>query len=91
VCVLEKQHWPEWWDWELELSSHSLKRMVDRRFNEVDLRAMLENAISCHRDVVEGRWLVKTMHLRHPWEVIIEPDYVLKLQVVITAYPVREE
>ena len=35
---------PEWWEWDLELSSHLLKRMVDRDFNEPDLRAMLETA-----------------------------------------------
>jgi hypothetical protein len=30
--------WPEWWDWELELTPHLLKRLVDRGFTEVDLR-----------------------------------------------------
>ena len=34
--------WPEWWDWELELSPHLLKRMLDRGFTESDLRRMLE-------------------------------------------------
>jgi hypothetical protein len=32
---------PDWWDWELELSPHLLKRMTDRRFTEIDLRRML--------------------------------------------------
>lgn len=36
--------WPFWWDWELELSPHVLKRMLDRRFNESELRTMLEGA-----------------------------------------------
>ena len=35
-----KTDWPAWWDWELELTAHVLKRMVDRRFSEVDLRSM---------------------------------------------------
>ena len=29
---------PEWWDWELELTPHVEKRMEDRSFSEVDLR-----------------------------------------------------
>jgi hypothetical protein len=33
-------HWPEWWSWDLELTPHLMKRMVDRQFNEVDLRLM---------------------------------------------------
>ena len=74
--------------WELEFCPHLLKRMEDREFNEVDLRKMLEEAISHYPDIVEGRWLIKTRHLHHSWEVIIEPDYVMQLQVVITAYPV---
>ena len=36
--------WPSWWDFELELSSHLLKRMKDRGFTETDLREMLEAA-----------------------------------------------
>jgi len=35
---------PEWWDWELELNPHWLKRMGDRRFTEIDLRRMLHRA-----------------------------------------------
>jgi hypothetical protein len=34
--------WPEWWTWELELSPHLLRRMLDRGFSEVDLRIMME-------------------------------------------------
>ncbi len=39
---MEHPRWPEWWDWELELSPHLLKRMADRGFSELDLRAMLD-------------------------------------------------
>ena len=45
--------WPDWWEWELELTPHLEKRMEDREFTEVDLRAMLERAEGHHRDVVE--------------------------------------
>ena len=32
-----KRIWPHWWDWELDLTPHLLKRMEDRDFNELDL------------------------------------------------------
>lgn len=60
--------------------------MQDRRFTEVELRLMLEKASSVDRDIVEGRWMVHTRHRGQWWEVIVEPDYQVKLLVVITAY-----
>ena len=27
---MRRRGWPDWWDWELELSPHLLKRMTDR-------------------------------------------------------------
>ena len=42
---------PPWWEWELELTPHLLKRMVDRGFTELDLREMLEDATNCDPDV----------------------------------------
>ena len=42
--------WPDWWDWELELTPHLLKRMIDREFSEVDLRIMLANAPKSRRN-----------------------------------------
>lgn len=83
--------WPEWWEWDLELTPHLAKRMDDRDFNELDLRAMLSNAISYNEDIVEGRWVIETRHKRHPWHVIVEPDELDKLLVVITAYPLWGE
>lgn len=65
--------------------------MVDRRFNEVDLRGMLERAVGYRRDIVEGRWIIVTSFRRTRWEVIVEPDLKLELLVVITAYSVAEE
>jgi len=80
--------WPDWWEWELELSPHLEKRMIDRDFTEIDLRTMLENAEAYRRDIVEGRWLIETRHRRHPWHVIVEPEPLESLLVVITAYPI---
>lgn len=82
------QTWPPWWDWELELSPHVLLRMVDRQFSETDLRGMLADASRCHGDADPGRWVVETTFHHRPWEVIIEPDFELRLTVVVTAYPV---
>ena len=84
------RRWPEWWQWELELSPHLLKRMVDRRFTEVDLRRMLEVAQRYRRDVVENRWVVMTRHRRRQWEIVVEPDWGARLLVVVTAYPIEE-
>ena len=51
---MSRRGWPAWWDWEIELSPHLLKRMVDRRFTEVDLRRMLERATGYREDAVEA-------------------------------------
>ena len=65
--------WPEWWDWELELSPHLLKRMIDRRFTEVDLRRMLEHARGYAPDLVEGRWVIST-HTISLQEQLLQKD-----------------
>ncbi len=81
--------WPRWWEWELELSSHLLKRMVDRQFSEVDLRVMMDCATGFRRDKEPGRWIVETSHGCRSWEVIVEPDSADRLLVVITGYPLE--
>ena len=82
-------HRPSWWAWELELSPHILKRMVDRGFTEVDLRAMIEQASDVRRDSVDGRWVAETQHDSQVWAVILEPDDEDQLVVVVTAYSVQ--
>jgi len=62
--------------------------MEDRNFNEVDLRSMLQQASGYRVDVVDGRYIIETSHERDPWEVIVEPDEMLHLLVVVTAYRV---
>jgi hypothetical protein len=83
--------WPEWWDWDLELSPHLLKRMIDRGFNEADLRLMMEQATGYHEDYEEGRWVIVATHAGRAWEVIVEPWPDESVLVVITAYPVDKE
>ena len=80
--------WPPWWSWELDLTPHLYRRMVDREFSEIDLRRMLEKAMGYRDDVVAGRFVIVTRHARHRWEVIVEPDPPVSLLVVVTAYPV---
>ena len=82
--------WPEWWAWELELTSHLLKRMVDRSFSEVDLRAMMEAASTYRPSEVEGRYVIETTHDVARWAVVVEPDDADEVLVVITAYEVAE-
>src|SRR5436309_309039 len=48
--VAARRRWPPSWEWALELTPHLLKRMVDRRFTEVDLREMLEGAAGYRPD-----------------------------------------
>ena len=80
---------PDWWEWELEFTSHLEKRMEDRDFTELDLRAMLERAESYRSSVVEERWMVSTRHRGAEWAVIVEPDSNAQLLIVVTAYPVK--
>lgn len=78
--------WPEWWDWELELTPHLAKRMADRQFNEVDLRSMLADASGLATEPDE-RFLIFTRRGQENWEIVVEPDPVDQVLLVITAYP----
>jgi len=77
--------WPDWWDWELEISSHCRKRMRERDFSEIDLRAMLEDATSV-LEQEHGTFIVETVYEDTPWEVIVCPDEERQLVVVVTGY-----
>jgi hypothetical protein len=78
--------WPNWWNWELEISSHCLKRISERGFNETDLRTMLDHAVQ-FEEQPHGTFLVSTTLAHRPWEVIVSPDEDHRLLVVVTAYP----
>lgn len=86
---MAKDEWPGWWEWDIELTPHVFKRMLDRRFTEVDLRGMLQRATTYGPDACEGRFAIDTRHEGKPWQVIVEPDDEDLLLVVITAYPVE--
>lgn len=82
--------WPEWWDWESELTPHIEKRMIQRDINEIDLRTMLHNANNFVKDKEPGRWVIYSKMGIKNREIIVEPDISEKLVVIVTAYPVEE-
>ena len=76
---------PDWWDWELEIGSHCLKRMSDRGFTEADLRAMIEDAESVELQD-HGTYIVVTKLEKERWEVVVTPDEKKQVVIVVTAY-----
>ena len=64
--------------------------MEQRGVTEVDVRAMLERATTYEPSVVEGRFMIQSVHKQHPWIVIVEPDVEAKLLVVVTSYEVSK-
>jgi hypothetical protein len=78
--------WPEWWQWELDMTPHLLKRMVDRNFNEVDLREMLDGAQSFRGSTTEGRYVVSCRLHGQTWDVVVEPDEATQSLMIVTAY-----
>jgi hypothetical protein len=80
--------YPDWWNFELELSPHVEERMIDRGFSEVDLRLMFEATFAIRSGVAKGRWILETVLDGVAWEVVVEPDQHDQVIVVITAYRV---
>ena len=78
---------PPWLDWDLRLTDHIEERMIDRGFNEVDLREMLEDPIGIGRGGMSGRWILRTRLHGRGWRVVVEPDWFEQRLWVITAYP----
>ncbi len=81
-------NWPKWWDWELEISPHVEKRMEERDFTEIDLRAMMQRAQAFEPDEIEGRYVIQSRRGQENWKIIVEPDKIDHLLVVVTAFPV---
>ena len=49
---------------------------------------MLERATTFQPSVVEGRFMIHTVHKQHPWAVIVDSDVEARLLVVVTPYEV---
>lgn len=84
--MARRRTWPEWWEWELAFSAELPERMVERRFNETDLRAMLADAIDWQPSKEPGRFVIRSQWDGDTWAIPVEPDYEEKRLVVITAY-----
>ena len=82
--------WPEWWFWNIEITPHVEKRMVQRDFSEIELRTMLHGAHNFENDAVFGRFKIKSKLKGKSWEIIVEPDSIEKLLVIITGYQIEE-
>jgi hypothetical protein len=79
---------PEWWDWDIELSTHALERMGDRDFTELDVRRMFDAAIAVRRSDWP-RWEIHTRLRGSPWRMIVELDIQRYVVNVITAHPLN--
>jgi len=86
--VADQADWPEWWQWELDLTDHLVERMVQRGLTETDLRAMLAGASTLVAGRRPDRWRIQTRWHRRLWEVVVEPDIEEEVLVVVTAYEV---
>jgi hypothetical protein len=80
------REWPAWWEFDLELTPHLLKRMIDRGFNEVELRRMLVHAEGLDPDPQAGRWQVVSRYAGDRWIVVVEPELDSERLVIVTAY-----
>ena len=79
-------NWPAWWDWDIDLTPHVLKRMIDRGFSETGLRLMLESASGYRPSSTAGRFVILCPFEAQSWEVVVEPDESLQSLLIITAY-----
>ena len=78
---------PEWWEWDLAFIPHVESRMEERRFSEIDVRAMLADAFAITPARRPGRYLVSTRFQGRGWTTVLEPDPQDQLVFVVTAYP----
>jgi hypothetical protein len=69
---------PVWWDWELELTPHGLKRMLDREFTEVDLRKMLGHRRRPWEIVVEPDEAERVLVVITAYAVVPAPKLTLR-------------
>jgi hypothetical protein len=88
--VRSQDDWPDWWDWELDLSlDHLRKQMLRRKFSETDLREMLDRTSNLREDDEPGRRVSETTWESQAWEVVLEPQMRERTLLVITAYRVE--
>lgn len=64
--------------------------MVQRNFNEIELREMLSRTEMYEKDIDENRFKINASFRNRRWEIIVEPDFDEKILVIITAYMTEE-
>jgi hypothetical protein len=82
---------PDWWDWDLAFTEHLESRMDEREFSELEVRAMVTDAIDVAPGRHPGRYVAITRLHGQPWVVILEPDADDQLLWVVTAHPRDQE
>ena len=79
---------PQWWEWDLEFTPHIRKRMVQRNFNDIAVREMLDTCRQILPGSEPNRWTVESTYRGSEWHIIVEPDPTSETIVIITAYPI---
>ncbi len=64
------------------------KRMIQRNFNEIAVREMLDTYRRIRPSSEPDRRTVESMYRGSEWHIIVEPDPASETIVVITAYPI---
>ncbi|MFW6162793.1 MAG: hypothetical protein ACODAJ_08465 [Planctomycetota bacterium] len=78
----------EWLEWDVEISYHAHRRSGLRGFNEIDLRAMVEDAAGFEPSPVEGRFVLYSGLGQENWAIVVEPDDEERKLIVVTAWRV---
>lgn len=82
---------PEWWDWPFDCDNvHVRDRMASRRFSEIDLRDMLENALSLRPGEISSRFYIYARYNDAYWKIVVEPDELAGVVVVVTAFTIED-
>ncbi|MEM8873697.1 MAG: DUF4258 domain-containing protein [Planctomycetota bacterium] len=79
---------PYWWDWELVMSPHVVKRMASRDISELDIRDMAERADGWSFDPYPGRVRLHTTMNGRAWRIVVEPQENIEAIEVVTTFAV---
>jgi hypothetical protein len=63
-----------------------MERMQERNFTEIDLRTMLDDAMTYRPSLVPGRFVIEAVRGVEKWEIIVEPDEYEAVLIAVTAY-----
>jgi hypothetical protein len=86
---METPGWPDWWDWNFEISGYAAKRMRQRDVYEAEVRAMLVDATAIKPAKDPGGRVVTTSKDESEWKIVLEPDESRSIIEVVTVYKVE--